>query len=372
MKIAVFYYVNFSGAKRVVAEHVKGLVALGNTVDVYTTDSHKDIFNPGLYASNVYLYNFSPRKFNVSVVKRVKEDFYDTFFVLKNLHRKIAMDIDKAGYDIVLLHTDIHTQAPFLLRYLKTKNVYFCLEPLRNAYEYSLRLAGDFSIFNKAYETLNRWIRKNIDRENTLSADHVVTLSLFARERIIASYDLYPEISYLGIDESVFKPIKIDKKKQILFVANKEFIYGYDLAKKAVDRIPKKIRPELKIINWKKHNSERISDVDLVRTYNESLIVLSLSRFDTFGLVPLESMACAVPVIALNVAGYRETIVDSRTGYLVDFNPEEISEKIVNLISNQNSAREMGENGRKWILDKWTWRMRVKRLNDLLQKYSGK
>ena len=161
MKIAVFYYIKFSGAKRVVQEHVKGLRALGNVVDVYTTDSALDIFDPGKFADNKYLYNFSPTKLNVPILKRIKADFIDTFLSLRLLHKKIAKDIDSRKYDIVLVHTDINIQAPFLLRYLRTKNVYYCLEPLRNAYEYSLRLKGNFSLVNIFYENLNRWIRKN-------------------------------------------------------------------------------------------------------------------------------------------------------------------------------------------------------------------
>ena len=369
MKIAIYYYISFSGAKRVVFEHTKGLKSLGHTVDIYTTDTAKDIFDPAQFADNKFIYKFSPKEIRFPIVKRIKNDFIDSFISLRLLHKKIAKDIDKRGYDIVLVHTDIRTQAPFLLRYLKTKNVYYCLEPLRNAYEYSLRLKKNVSVFNRFYEDVNRWIRKQIDRKNTLSADKTVTLSLFARERMISSYDLYPKVSYLGIDEKLFRPKSIKKKKQVFFVAEKYPIYGYDLAKEAINLIPKNIRPELKIISWTKNNNERLSDEELVNLYNESFVTLSLSRFDTFGLVPLESMSCGVPVIALNVAGYRETILDGKTGYLVDFEPKEIAEKIIFLMNNPETATKMGENGRKWIEEKWTWKEKNKELETILKIY---
>ena len=107
----------FSGAKRVVMEHVKGLKSLGNSVDIFTTDDADDIFNPARYADNKYLYKFSPDEINLPVIKRLKKDYIDTFILLKTLHKKIARDIDSGKYDIVLVHTDINTQAPFLLRY---------------------------------------------------------------------------------------------------------------------------------------------------------------------------------------------------------------------------------------------------------------
>nr|MBI5456069.1 glycosyltransferase family 4 protein [Candidatus Levybacteria bacterium] len=371
MKIAIFYYIHFSGAKRVVQEHVRGLALLGNSVDIYTTDNTKDIFDPGIYADNKFHYDFNPKSINLPIIKRIKKDFYDIFFSLKSLHKKIANDIDKRNYDIVLVHTDINTQAPFLLKFLKTKNVYYCLEPLRNAYEFSLRLKEDVSFLNKFYENLNRWIRKKIDLKNVLSANRILTLSLFARERIIAAYDLYPKISYLGVNERVFKPKNIKKQKQVFFVAEKYPIYGYDLAIEALSLIPEKIRPKLKIVSWKKNNGERLTDEELVDLYNQSFVTLSLSRFDTFGLVPLESMACGVPVIALNVAGYRETMIDGKTGFLVDFSSKEIAQKIIYFLENTDIAAEMGKNGRKWIEEKWTWEKQIRKLNSFLEEFKA-
>lgn len=369
MKVAVFYNIAFSGAKRVVQEHVIGLRSLGHHVDVYTTDSAKDIFSPAEKSDNSYLYPFKPVVINLPILSRLKGDFIDTFITLRGIHKKIAKDIDQRNYDIVLVHTDISTQAPFLLRYLKTKSVYFCLEPLRNAYEYSLRFKENVIFIKNIYENINRWFRKQIDRSNTLSADHILALSLFGRERIISSYDLYPKVSYLGVNEKLFRPKKNKKKKYIFFVAEKQSIYGYDLAKKAMDLVPKKIKQKFKIISWKKNNSERLSDEELVDLYNQSILILSLSKFDTFGLVPLESMACGVPVIGLNVAGYRETIINNQTGYLVDFDSQDIANKIIYLLNNPQVIESMGKNGREWIEHKWTWELQIKNLEKLLKEF---
>ena len=38
---------------------------------------------------------------------------------------------------------------------------------------------------------------------------------------------------------------------------------------------------------------------------------------EDFGLTPVEAMAAGKPVIAVNEGGYRETILDGRTGWLV-------------------------------------------------------
>ena len=368
MKIAVFYHLPFGGAKRVVREHVKGLKELGYMVDVYTLNQQKDIFDPGEVAHHSVSYSFTPREFNAPFVGRLLRDL-QIFISLKHLHQAIAQEIDSKKYDIVLVHTDTFTQSPYILRFLKTKNVYFCLEPLRIVYEYSLTPQKSFKGLNRFYEIITRSIRKNIDRTNARSAQHSIALSLFGREYMIHAYNLYPQISYLGVDTDVFKPAKIRRKNQILFVAEKEYIYGYDLAMKAIELLPTKNRPEIKFV-FGTNKAKRITEDELVRFYQESMLTLSLSRYDTFGLVPLESWACGTPVITLNVAGYRETMKDGEVGFATDFNPQEIADKIQFFMDNPAKVEEMGINGRKWVVENWSWPLQIKKLEKYLVSYT--
>lgn len=54
----------------------------------------------------------------------------------------------------------------------------------------------------------------------------------------------------------------------------------------------------------------------LVAAYRTSNIVVSLSRHEGFGYTALEGMACAKPIVAFDVSGLRDVIVDGRTGLL--------------------------------------------------------
>jgi glycosyltransferase involved in cell wall biosynthesis len=364
MRIAIFYNLQPSGAKRVVYDHTKWLRKLGHTVDVYTISHDDSLFDPE--TNDTFVYSYSPQTIDFSIIKRFSEDL-EMFTTLKTLHKKIAADIDSKNYDIVLVHTDKYTQAPFLLRFLKTKNLYFCLEPLRMVYEYSLRTPNHLSFFNKSYELINRSVRKKIDRENAQAAYATAAISFFGRELMIQAFDLYPKVSYLGIDTSVFKPTNTKKKNQILFVGQKLGVNGYDIALKAHSLIPKEIRPELKVHSWTTNKKDRVTDAELAKEYSQSLMVWSLSTYDTFGLVPLESLACATPVIAFNVAGYRETLLDRKTGYLVDFNEKEIAEKSIELIKNPNLAEKMGIFGKEWVEKNWTWEKKIKDFEKLLK-----
>lgn len=368
MKIAVYHNLHFGGAKRVVLEQVRWLSAY-HEVDVYKTNSDDDIFDPFSYARSIYKYNVPFPLASIPALDRFARDA-TAIFTLQKLHAKIAAEIDARSYDIVLVHPDKYTQAPFLTRYLKTPSVYYCQEPLRIAYEYGLRLREKVPPLKKAYEEVNRYLRKRNDRINVRSATFSLASCLHIRERMIESYDVYPDINYPGIDNKLFTPKSRKKKNQVIFIGGKDVVTdGYDLLRDAVALLPKKNRPTVRAITWKKQNNKRLTDEELVDLYNESSVVMCMSRLETFGLVPLEAMACGVPVIATNISGHRETIIDGKTGFLVEFHPQEIANRLSLLLSRPELAKKMGGEGVRHISRKWTWSTCASSLERLLLSY---
>jgi alpha-1,3/alpha-1,6-mannosyltransferase len=64
-----------------------------------------------------------------------------------------------------------------------------------------------------------------------------------------------------------------------------------------------------------------------------------------FGIVPLEAMAAARPVVAVNRGGPTETIVHGETGWLVDPRPEAFAGALARVLGDPHAARRMGEAG---------------------------
>lgn len=371
MKIAVFYNLSFGGAKRVVFEHIKGLKSRGHVLDLYTVNPQNDIFDPSLFCKNIFKYQINLTSSSPFIRRFIRD--YKNFFTLKSLHRKIAAEIDSRNYDIVLVHPDKLTQAPFILRFLKTTSVYYCQEPLRIAYEYSYRLREKVNFPRRIYEELTRLYRKQIDRQNVRAASFTIASCFHIRERMIEAYEVYPKVIYCGVDEKVFYPSNEKKENKVLYIGSPNIVVdGYDLAEKALQYIPKHIRPQLHKLSWKKANGKRLSEKEMVKIYSQSIATLCVSRLETFGLVPLESMACAVPVIATKVGGHRETIVDGETGFLVDFDPKEIAERVLFLLKKPELSKKIGVKGRGWIEQQWTWEKQVKDLEVLLMSLAAK
>jgi len=79
---------------------------------------------------------------------------------------------------------------------------------------------------------------------------------------------------------------------------------------------------------------------------NSSIFILS-SRWEGLPLVIIEAMRAGIPVVATNVGGVSEAVVDGKTGYLVAAGDARgLRSKLVKLMNSQDLRRRMGEAGR--------------------------
>jgi len=79
-----------------------------------------------------------------------------------------------------------------------------------------------------------------------------------------------------------------------------------------------------------------------------------------------EYMAAGLPVIASNFPLWKEIVEGSGCGICVDpLNPEEIAKAIKYLMKHPGSTEQMGKNGRRAVIEKYTWEKEGKKLLDL-------
>ncbi|HVA96474.1 MAG TPA: glycosyltransferase [Candidatus Acidoferrales bacterium] len=58
----------------------------------------------------------------------------------------------------------------------------------------------------------------------------------------------------------------------------------------------------------------RVTDEELVELYSGAKAFLALATDEDFGITPVEAMFCGTPVIAYYGGGYKETVIDGKTG----------------------------------------------------------
>ena len=124
---------------------------------------------------------------------------------------------------------------------------------------------------------------------------------------------------------------------------------GRDLYKKKLIRLIEQYRitNQVKFIDHCK---------DMALAYKVSDIVVSASiEPEAFGRVAVEAQSMEKPIIASNIGGSNETIIDEKTGFLFESNnPKSLSQKILKTLSiDETSLKLIGVEGRKNIIQKF-------------------
>lgn len=110
----------------------------------------------------------------------------------------------------------------------------------------------------------------------------------------------------------------------------------------------------------------RVSDENLPSVYAacDVFVLPSVSRLEAFGIVALEAMATAKPVIVADIPGVREVIEDGQEGLLADpVNPQDLADKIRRLLGDPGARRAMGQRGRQKVLESFS----IERVTDRIE-----
>jgi glycosyltransferase involved in cell wall biosynthesis len=75
------------------------------------------------------------------------------------------------------------------------------------------------------------------------------------------------------------------------------------------------------------------------------------------------------PVIATNVGGIPELMIDEKTGFLIENgNATQLIEKIKELLDDPKKTEEMGIQGRKFVEENFSWKIITQKFIDNLKK----
>lgn len=213
-----------------------------------------------------------------------------------------------------------------------------------------------------------------IEEEGCISRDCTMVIASTERERrLLHDYYKVPlqKITVIpcGVNLNIFRPLdkamsrrqlSLGDRKVMLFVGRIERLKGVD---KIVEALPHlaDIQPELVIVG---EDGNRPGEVEVLKKlaqelkvtqsvhfrglvpheqlptyYSAADVFVFPSYYESFGLVPLESLACGTPVVATAVGDLPNIIREGETGYILrDNNPQQIADRLRSILC-ENSSR---------------------------------
>lgn len=291
--------------------------------------------------------------------------------------RRTARQIDAAGHDAVLVLPSRLTQSPTLLHHLRTPHVYYAPEAMRSAYEDPRLIfpGDDWKLrLTRAGGNPIEHLRRLLDRRAARAAGHVVTHSAFTREDLRRNYGVDSEVLRLGVDSDAFRPAPSadDDDPYVLSIGALHPLKGHDLVVDAIARIPAAERPRLVIVGDRGNEGPALEErarrqevaldlrhgvpfAEIVTLVQHATIVACAQIREPFGLVPLEAMACARPVVAVDEGGLRESVRHEQTGLLVPRDPAAMAAAFARLLADPELRARLGAAGRDDVEQHWRW-----------------
>jgi len=97
-------------------------------------------------------------------------------------------------------------------------------------------------------------------------------------------------------------------------------------------------------------SSEKLRDL-----YAICAVTALPSRSEGFARVLLESQAMSTPVVAYDVGGVSQTMIDKKSGYLCKYKDvKKLKSSLKKLLQDESLRKEMGEAGRRFVADNFT------------------
>jgi len=318
------------------------------------------------------------------------------------------------SFDVLLISYVI---CPFLASYLSkflgSKLVWYCGEPLRALWEDYLSGTSyktlkctvkptSSSFYGKTYSSIFLSGRlydfsikalRALDMKTVRSYRRIIAQSCYSKELVGRVYHLEENVSVVYPGVEPMEPLKVDAPQPplsdyLLAVGAMIPMKNYVNLLRAFSRLPPGHRSALKLLivgdgplktaiqsTIKEMGLKnvmiraRVSEDELTGYYRGCRFIVHVAIHEPFGLVPLEAALFGKPSIVSNVGGPKETVIDKETGLLVNpTNPEEIAAAMVQLLEDDKLASSMGMKAKERALKEFTMEASSKKLAEKLNE----
>ncbi len=111
-----------------------------------------------------------------------------------------------------------------------------------------------------------------------------------------------------------------------------------------------------------------VSSAEKIRRLQSAWVAVCPSLKEGWGLTNIEANACGTTVIASNVPGLKDSVVDDQTGLLFEYgNVQQLSDQLVKILSDGDYRKKLTEGGLNWA-NRFSWNEAAKRTLELIEE----
>lgn len=387
------------GSKRAAFELVRELARRGHIIDEYVirigepNDAHWPL---GPYVRRSYRYVLPPtgnrfRPYLLQVWVSLVQDLWRRRALTVALNG-VSEDIRTRGYDLIHIDHCSPSYTVSLSAMVALPTVVYSHEVSGVRYHGSEqdgeKCRGVRRLYRRGCDWASRlWadVREREDLRGIAHAQLVMTNSYYSKEAMFQRARRACVVCRYGVDTETFRPLGVRRDNMILSAGRLVEAKQHHLVIEAMAKIHQARRPRLVIATPESltHQedpdyAERVvrsadagkvaleirrnpTESELVGLYNRALMLVFVPVMEPFGLVALEAMACGTPVVGIREGGVRESVLDSRTGLLVDRDPAELSQAIDRLLEHGEDRERYGVEAAAYVRREWTWDRSVDR-----------
>jgi len=267
-------------------------------------------------------------------------------------------------------------------------------------------IVADETKIAKRGDRLSLWVINKIERFNMSKADRIIVVTPKLKEVLQKDYGVSEDkiiVIQNGANTDLFQPMDVKKAREKLclnqgsnYVCFVGALYSWQGVEYLVRSAPLVLQkcPETQFLivgdgPMKRELVELVEQVGMsdkviftgMVPYREVPLYINASDVCTSpkaglksGYSPLklcEYMACGKPVVASRASGL-EIVEDSGAGILLELgDAAALAAAIIKLLHNQELRKQMGEDGRRYVVENQSWESVAKRVTDVCQSLIG-
>jgi glycosyltransferase XagB len=193
---------------------------------------------------------------------------------------------------------------------------------------------------------------KNLGIANAVNAK-IITPGVGWKSMVGIRKTRHPSIIYMGrVKEYKNIDIAIKAFKHVLSkIPNATFsIAGEGESLPELKKLARRLRVEHRI-----DFLGRVSEKEKIKLLAKSWIAVQPSEYEGWGITVIEANACATPVVAFDVNGLRDSIVNGKTGILVKKRSvKDYSSAVISVLVDKGKAHKISDNSYKWA-KRFSW-----------------